>query len=528
MAKIGTALISVADKTGIPEFARRLADLDIDILATGGTARLLRDKGIEATDVSDYTGFPEIVGGGLRTLHPKVHGGVLASREDEQALAELHRLGIRTIDMVVANLFPFVDLVSDPAQELMRAVEDIDVAAPALLRSAAKNYTHVAVVTNPQDYGAIADELGANNGRLSQETHFRLARMAFRHTAHYDTAIADYLAGIHGQEGTGLERLAVELVKKQDLRYGENPHQRAALYAERRVAECSVVNAEQLAGPELSFTNVLDLDMGLELVREFGRPAVVFIRNAAICGAATGSGLREAWERACTTDPQALPGAVAVLNRAFDPPTARVLADQQEPAPSIELLAAPGFEGDALEALRRAGEWTAQTRVLRTQPPDWCSVDEQARDMRRIVGGMIVQDRDLLGFEPQALEAVTETAVPSERMDDARFAWLCCKHARSNAVALALESTLVAVGAGQPSRMGAVRLALDLAGARARGAVLASDGAVTEPEAVQMAAAAGVAAIVQPGDADEDQAVIEAADEAGIAMAFTHARHFRH
>ncbi len=384
------------------------------------------------------------------------------------------------------------------------------------------------MVTNPEYYSEVADELETNDGHLSQETHFRLARMAFRHTAHYDTAIADYLAGIHGEEGTALERLAVELLKKQDLRCGENPHQRAALYAERRVAECSVVNAEQVAGPELSFTDVLDLDIGLQLLRELSRPAAVLIRNAAICGAAMAPGLREAWERACATDPEAVPGAVALLNRPVDPHTARALAAEGEAALYVEVLAAPDFEQGALEAFREGASWTEHTRVLRTRPPDWCSVDEQARDMRRVVGGMLVQDRDLVGFEEGALEPVTQTRIPPERMEDAQFAWLCCKHARSNAVTLARGSALVGIGAGQASRVGAVRLALSAAGERAEGAVLASDGGLTEPQAIRMAAAAGVVGVLQPGDTDEDEAVIRAADEAGIAMAFTHTRHFRH
>ncbi|MFO7957861.1 MAG: bifunctional phosphoribosylaminoimidazolecarboxamide formyltransferase/IMP cyclohydrolase [Candidatus Brocadiia bacterium] len=534
MAKIKTALISVSDKTGVPEFARRLADLDIEILATGGTARLLRESNVEALDVSDYTGFPEILGGGLRTLHPKVHGGLLASREREQDLRELEELGIRTIDMVVANLFPFIDVISEPSVEMMRAIENIDISGPTLLRSAAKNYTHVAVVTNPATYPEIADELGRNNARLSEETHFQLALDAYRHTAHYDTAIADYLAGIHGEEGTSRGRLTLEYVKKQDLRYGENPHQSAAFYVERSVEEAGAASAEQIGGPEMSFTNVLDVDAGIALAKEFDRPAVIIVRNTIPCGAALSDCLTGAFRKAWERPRPGLAGCTVVFNRPLDEHVVRALAapgtDQGEthPCEFVETLVAPGFAEDALKEFCRQAGHAGLIRLLRTPPLDWALVDERARDMRCVNGGMLVQDRDLIRFEADDLTQVTRRLLDGERMMDALFAWLCCKHVRSNAAVLAADEALVGVGAGQSDRLASVRLALGQAGELARGAILASDGFLCSTEAVQEAAQAGVVAVIQPGGADNDEEVAEAADEAGIAMVHTHVRHFRH
>jgi len=534
VAKIKTALISVSDKTGVPEFAGRLAALGVEILATGGTARLLRESGVQTVDVSDYTGFPEILGGGLRTLHPKVHGGLLVSREREEELRELEELGIRTIDMVVANLFPFVDVISEPGVELTRAIENIDISGPTLLRSAARNYTHVAVVTNPATYPEIADELERRSASLSQETHFRLALDAYRHTAHYDTAVAGYLAGIHGEEGTARGRLTLEYVKQQDLRYGENPHQSAAFYVRRPVQEVCVANAKQIGGPEMSLTDVLDVNAGIELAKEFDKPAVVIVRNTTPCGAALDESLTGAFPRAWRGLGAGLIGCTVVFNRPVDEHMVRALAaplpegDERSPCHFIETLVAPRFAEDALREFCRRPERAKPIRLLRSPPLDWGSVNERARDMRCVNGGILVQDRDLLRFDADALTHVTRRRVAGEQMMDALFAWLCCKHVRSNAVVLAADEALVGVGAGQSSRLDAARLALARAGEAARGAVLASDGSLCSAAAVREAAAAGVTAIIQPGGSDNDREVTEAADNAGIAMVHTHVRHFRH
>jgi phosphoribosylaminoimidazolecarboxamide formyltransferase/IMP cyclohydrolase len=534
VAKIETALITVADKTGVPEFAARLAALDIGILATGGTARLLREEGVAVTDVTDYTGFPEILDGGLRTLHPKVTGGVLARREEEKHLRELEELGIRTIDMVVVNLFPFVDAISAPGLELMRAIENIDVAGPTLVRSAAKNYTHVAVVTNPETYEDIAGELEQNDGSLSEETHFELALEAFRHTAHYDTAIARYLAGIHGEEGTALDRLVLEFLKKQDLRYGENPHQRAALYVEQRVVEASASASEQIAGPPPSLNNMLDLDAGIDLAKEFSRPAAVLVKQRNPCGAAVADCLKTAYENAYLCDPVSAYGCGVVLNRPLNTHAANALVSVEAGSPdapgehAVEVLAAPGFDDEALRVLWEKAEWSKRTRIFQTPPMEWSSVDERAQDMRRVTGGLLVQDRDLLGFVEESNRVVTEATPSKEEMADLRFAWLCCKHVRSNAVVLARGEMLVGVGAGQMSRADAAELAVRKAGERAEGAALASDGFLRRADGLELAARAGVRCIIQPGGSEDDAAVIGIADRIGLAMVLTGTRHFRH
>ncbi len=535
MANVRTALISVSDKTGAAEFAARLVDLGIEILATGGTARLLRESGVEALDVTEYTGFPEILGGGLRTLHPKVHGGLLVPREREEDLRRLQELGIRTIDMVVANLFPFVDVISEPGVEMIRAIENIDISGPTLLRSAAKNYTHVAVLTNPATYPEIAEELERSDGTLSEETHFQLAVDAFRHTAHYDTAIADYLAGIHGEEGTARARLTLEYIKRQDLRHGENPHQSAALYAEREVEEACVANAEQIDGPEMSFNNVLDLDMAIALAREFDRPAAVIVRNTSLCGAAVGDcpgrAFRKAWEHA----PPGAAGCTVVLNRPLDEHAARHLTEpapeqQHRPSPCglVATLAAPDFAEEALRVFCRKGCDAGGLRLMRTRPLDWALVDERAPDMRWVRGGMLVQDRNLSRCSAEALTTVTRKRPSDNQTEDALFAWLCCRHARSDAVVLAAGQTLLGISAGQCSRLEATRLALSRAGAAARGAALASEGCFHSAAPINLAAGAGVACIIQPGGSDNDDEVTRAADQAGIAMVHTGVRHFRY
>ncbi len=533
MARIQTALITVADKTGVAQFAQRLVGLGVELLATGGTARLLRERELEVTDVSEYTGFPEILDGGLRVLHPKVTGGVLA-RRDQRHLRELEKLGIRTIDMVVVNLYPHVSLISQPGVRQMQAIEDIDIAGPTVVRAAAKNYTHVAVVTNPATYDSVAEELESNDVHLSEETHFKLALDAFRHTAHYDAAIARYFASIHGEVGTALEQITLEYDKRQDLRYGENPHQRAAFYVEQDVKEPSVSGARQVAGPVLSFSNALDLDAGIELAKEFERPVAVIVKLANPCGVAVAKSLTRAYEKAYLADPRAAFGSAVVLNRPLDADTARAVAGpvvevDGKPVPRlVECLAAPGFEDGALDALREKADWAARTRLLEVGPLGPRARDEASKDFKRVTGGVLLQDRDLIGLDPGGLKVVTGTAPSAQQMRNLKFAWLCCKHVTSNAIVVAKGKTLVGVGAGQMSRLDATVLALTKAGARARGAVLASDGFFRFPDAVQRAAEAGVAAIIQSGGAEHDQAVIEAAEQAGIAMVFTGIRHFRH
>jgi phosphoribosylaminoimidazolecarboxamide formyltransferase/IMP cyclohydrolase len=534
MAKVKTALISVSDKSGLPEFARRLSALGVHILSTGGTARLLREHGLDVEEVAEYTGFPEILGGRVKTLHPKVHGGLLAKRGDEAHIREMAKHGIRAIDMVVVNLYPFVDVIAEPGVELTQAIENIDIGGVTLIRAAAKNYTDVAVITNPRLYETLAEELEQNQGCLPQQTLFDLAVEAFRHTAHYDTAIAGYLMGIEGALRKGPERLTLEFVKRQVLRYGENPHQRAAFFVEERVEEPCVGTAEQVGGPHLSFNNILDANAGIELVKEFDAPAAVIIKHANPCGAGTDQSLRAAYEKAYSGDPVSAYGGIVVLNRPLDADTAAVMAEVRadldgKAAPFfVECLVAPDFEDGAVDLLREKVGWADRVRLLKTGPLGWCSVDEKARDMRRVTGGLLVQDRDLLGFDAGRLETATRRRPTDEEMADLEVAWLCCKHARSNAVVLAKDRALVGVGAGQMSRLDATLIAIRKAGPRARGAVLASDAFFPFPDSVERAAEAGVRAVIQPGGSKADGAVIEAADRLGLAMVLTGTRHFLH
>jgi len=532
--KIKTALISVSDKTGLPAFARRLRALGVKILSTGGTARLLRENGIEVTDVSEYTGFPEILDGRVKTLHPKVHAGLLALRENERHLTQIRELGIETIDMVVVNLYPFEQTIAQPDVGLMEAIENIDIGGPSMIRSAAKNYTHVAVITSPEFYAEVADELERSDCTLSEHTLYRLGLAAFQHTAHYDAAIAGYLGGIGQEPGTHCDMLMLELRKKQELRYGENPHQRAAFYVERSTSEPCIAAARQVAGPELSFNNILDANAALELVKEFERPAAACIKHTNPCGAGTADSIHDAYRKAYLGDPVSAFGCIVALNRPFDTRVAQLVAElraeiEGEPAPYfVEVIVAPTIEKDALDLLLGKSKWAERTRFLETGELKGKAADHRCRDMRRVVGGMLVQDRDLRGLDPAALKVATDLKPTREQMADLEFAWLCCKHVKSNAVVLAADGMLVGVGAGQMSRVDATAIAVRKAGERAAGSVLASDAFFPFPDSVAQAAGAGVKAIVQPGGSKGDEAVIAACNRLGVAMVLTGERHFRH
>ena len=534
MAKVTTALISVSDKAGLPEFARRLAALGIGILSTGGTARLLRENGVEVRDVSDYTGFPEIMDGRVKTLHPKVHGGLLAMRDNEQHLRQMKEHGIQPIDMVVVNLYPFEKTIANPDVELEEAIENIDIGGPTMLRSAAKNYAHVAVLTNPERYDEIATELEQNGGALSDETRFNLTLEAFRHTAHYDAAISRYLGKIVQEPGTHLDVLTMELEKKQELRYGENPHQSAAFYVERGVTEPCVSTAEQIGGSALSFNNILDTNAALEIVKDFQEPAAAVIKHTNPCGAGVADTIHEAYGKAYLGDPVSAFGCIVALNRPFDARVAEAVAGQRaeidgKPAPYfIEVIVAPEFDEDALKLFNKRVNWAERTRLLKVGELDATAVDASAQDMRRVIGGMLLQERDLLGLDESALKTVTDNAPTPEQMADLKFAWICCKHVKSNAIVLAKGGMLVGTGAGQMSRVDAALVAVRKAAGRSEGSVLASDAFFPFPDAIEAAAKAGVKAIIQPGGAKGDKDVIKTADRLGIAMVLTGARHFRH
>ena len=534
MTHVKTALVSCSDKTGLAGFVARLQALQIEILSTGGTARLLRDNGLEVVDVSEYTGFPEILDGRVKTLHPKVHAGLLALREKEEHRRQMLEHGIRAIDMVVVNLYPFEQTVAMPGVALAAAIENIDIGGPTMIRSAAKNYTHVAVVTSPLDYDAIAQELEQGGGSLSEQTHFRLALKAFQHTARYDRAIVQYLSKLGEEPETYPDTLSLEFRKRQQLRYGENPHQCAAFYVEPATAEPCMGSAEQVGGGGLSFNNILDANAALELVKEFHRPAAVTVKHTNPCGAAVAESLHEAYRNAYLGDPVSAFGCVVALNRPLDVPTAREIAEFRAASDAgaasyfVEVIVAPQIEAEAMNLICQKTSWGQRTRFLKVGELATSPADERGADMRRVVGGLLVQERDRMGFDEGSATVVTDVAPTAEQMADLGFAWLCCKHVKSNAIVLARGGMIVGVGAGQMSRLDSCLIAVRKAGDRAKGAVLASDAFFPFPDAVEEAARAGVKAIIQPGGSKKDDLVVQAANERGIAMVCTGVRHFRH
>mgnify|MGYP000085463547 CR=1 FL=1 len=507
------ALISVSDKTGVVEFARGLVDLGWEVVSTGGTYKTIKGAGVPVTYVSEVTGFPEILDGRVKTLHPKIHGGILALRTPEH-LKQLAEQGIVPIDLVAVNLYPFRQTVSREGVSLAEAVENIDIGGPAMIRAAAKNHQNVIVVVNPERYPAILEALRA--GEVGAELRLTLAQEAFAHTAHYDAAIADYL----GSLGPG-ERFPRELTLAFDLvgtlRYGENPHQQAAFYRDLRTKGPCVANAEKLHGKELSYNNILDLDAALELVREFDAPTVVIVKHNNPCGVAQAATVAEAYRIAFEADPVSAFGGIVAVNRTVD----RAAAEEMVKI-FLEAIIAPDFEADALEILRQKKD----LRLLRTGPlggptNDWMSV-------RKVSGGLLLQEVDRKVADREALKVVTKRAPSPEEIEELLFAFAVVKHVKSNAIVVTKNRQVLGVGAGQMNRVGSARIALAQAGEKARGAVLASDAFFPFPDTVLEAAKAGVTAIIQPGGSLKDAEAIAAADAHGIAMVFTGLRHFRH
>lgn len=534
MSKIETALVSVSDKTGLPDFVQGLRDFGVQIISTGGTADLLRDHDIKVRDVADYTGFPEILDGRVKTLHPKVHGGVLARRGQQPDEQQLDEFGIETIDMVVVNLYPFEETIARPDVDLMEAVESIDIGGSTLIRAAAKNYTHVAVVTSPERYGEIIDEMEQTGGHLRERTHYELALEAFQHSSHYDAAIARYLGRIGQEPGTHRDLITVELKKKQELRYGENPHQSAAFYVESGRKEPSVSSANQIAGPELSFNNILDIDAGMELVKEFDLPMAVCVKHTSLSGAGSAESIHEAYRAAYLGDPKRGLGGVVVLNRPFDVPTAELVArfrateDGEKLEHFVAAIAAPEIHQDAVKTLYNGVNWACKVRLLETGSLCATCIDESEMDMRKVVGGMLVQDRNLLGFNEAAVTVPTDCEPTDGQMRDLAFAWLCCKHQKSNSTVLAADRAMVGAAVGHMSRAESTQVAIQNAAGRARGAVMATDGFIVSEEPVEWAAEAGITAIIQPGGGEHQESVVSAANRHGIPMVLGGVRHFRH
>jgi phosphoribosylaminoimidazolecarboxamide formyltransferase/IMP cyclohydrolase len=520
------ALLSVSDKTGLVEFARALAGLGVELISTGGTRKALADAGLTVRDVSEVTGFPEMLDGRVKTLHPKVHGGILAQRDNPDHQATLQAHGIAPIDLVVCNLYPFEATVAHAGSSHEDVIENIDVGGPTMVRAAAKNYHDVAIVTEAAQYAGVLQELGENQGSLTLPTRERLAAAAFARTAAYDRAISAYFRtrAVGGEDWPPV--LDLEFERHQALRYGENPHQKAAFYVERRVAHPCVATAETLHGKELSYNNLLDLDSALNLVRDFAEPAAVVIKHNNACGAAVGATLEEAFGRAYEGDPLSAYGGVLGFNREVDEATARQVT---EPNRFVECIIAPGFSDAAFQLLTTRPSWKKSVRLLRTGPlNDGSEQRAQSLDYRRVDGGLLVQTRDVPADDFADLRVVTKRQPTDAELADLRFAWLVCKHIKSNAIVLARGGMVLGVGAGQMSRVDSVHLAVRKSGNRTKGSVLASDAFFPFRDNIDEAAWAGVAAVVQPGGSMRDQDSIQACDEHGLAMVLTGVRHFRH
>jgi len=519
MSVITRALISVSDKTGILDFARELQQRNVEILSTGGTARLLSENGIPVIEVGDYTGFPEMMDGRVKTLHPKVHGGILGRRGTDEGVMAEH--GIPPIDMIVVNLYPFEATVANPDCDLPTAIENIDIGGPTMLRAAAKNHAAVTVVTDAADYGRILEEMGSNGGAVSDATRFDLAVKTFEHTARYDGAIANYLGARTEGEVTNFPRtFSMQFKQVQTMRYGENPHQKAAFFVEHNVTEAGIATAKQLQGKELSYNNIGDTDAALECVKQFDEgPTCVIVKHANPCGVATGDNLLAAYDRAYSTDPESAFGGIIAFNQELDAETAQAIVDRQ----FVEVIIAPSISAAAIEVV------SAKKNVRLLECGQWPEQPGARLDYKRVNGGLLVQDADLdLSNE---LKVVTKRAPSDKEMEDLLFTWRVAKYVKSNAIVYGKDGMTVGVGAGQMSRVNSARIAAikaEHAGLEVPGSVMASDAFFPFRDGLDNAAAVGIKAVIQPGGSMRDEEVIAAADEHGIAMVFTGMRHFRH
>jgi len=523
MAKIKTALISVSDKTGIIELAKGLAGLGVKILSTGGTAKSIRENGVDVTDVSEHTGFPEIMDGRVKTLHPKIHGGLLAVRDNESHMKQIEDLGIGTIDLVVVNLYPFEKTISKEGVSQEEAVENIDIGGPSMIRSAAKNFKHVAIVVNPDRYDTLLKELNEQGGDLSYETRYELVTEAFKHTSQYDKIIFDYFNRENKEAYP--DSISIDLHKKQDLRYGENPHQTAAFYGSKDLGVPCISNAEQLHGKALSFNNILDTDVAIEIVKEFDIPAAVLIKHANPCGVATAENLKDAFAKAYSTDTVSAFGCILSLNRKVDVPTAEAIT---EPGHFVEAIAAPGFDDKAIEILTTKRGWGKDLRLLKLDSLGDTTIKKGIKDFRGVVGGVLVQDKDMNSGDKDQLKVVTKKAPTDDEIDELLFAWKVCKHAKSNAIIFTKDKMVIGVGAGQMSRVDSTNIAISKSGGRTAGTVMASDAFFPFPDCIDIAAKVGITAIIQPGGSKKDQESIDVANKHGIAMVFSGERHFKH
>ncbi len=509
------ALISVSDKTGIVELAKEISALGYEILSTGGTAKTLENAGVAVTSVSDVTGFPECLDGRVKTLHPAIHGGLLAMRGNPEHMRQIKELGIEPIDLVVINLYPFRQTIAKPGVTREDAIENIDIGGPTMIRAAAKNWQDVVVMVDPADYAGVLAQLKAK-GEVDEATHLRLAYKVFEHTASYDALVADYL---RKQVGIGFpDTLTMTFEKQQELRYGENPHQNARFYRELGDVSGTLAAAEQLHGKELSYNNIGDTNGALDVLREFtDKPCVVGVKHANPCGVGVAGTLEEAWDKAYEADPVSIFGGIVVTNQVMDVPTAQKIAKI-----FIEIVVAPDYEPEALKILSKKKNIRLLKLPTISQP-----LPKDAWDMKRVAGGLLVQERDdqLLGDE---LKVVTDRAPTEKELEDALFAWKIVKHTKSNGIAVAKDGQSLGIGPGQVNRIWATEQALERSGDKVKGAALASDAFFPFDDCAKAAIAAGITCIIQPGGSVRDEDSIKACNEAGIAMVFTGMRHFKH
>ncbi|MBX2857070.1 MAG: bifunctional phosphoribosylaminoimidazolecarboxamide formyltransferase/IMP cyclohydrolase [Cellvibrionaceae bacterium] len=519
-AAIERALISVSDKTGIVDFASQLAQKGVEILSTGGTHKLLVEHGIPAVEVSDYTGFPEMMDGRVKTLHPKVHGGILSRHETDDGVLEKHQ--IKKIDMVVVNLYPFQKTVANPSCDLATAIENIDIGGPTMLRAAAKNHQRVAVVVNATSYQKIASELLNNSGALCLNTRFELAVQAFEHSAQYEAAIANYLGQkIDGEDDPFPRTVNLQFKKLQSMRYGENPHQKAAFFSEPEITEASVTSAHQIQGKALSFNNIADTDAALETVKQFSLPACVIVKHANPCGAAESDDVLNAYHKAFATDPESAFGGIIAFNRKLDVKTAQAIIDKQ----FVEVIIAPSIAPGVAEVL------ASKKNIRLLESGEWSTNNHTTWDFKRVTGGMLIQDRDNGMVTVEDLQVASKRAPTEAELRDLLFAWKVAKMVKSNAIIYARNKQTMGIGAGQMSRVNSARIAAikaEHAGFEVKGSVMASDAFFPFRDGIDNAAAAGISAVIQPGGSMRDEEVITASNEHDIAMVFTQMRHFRH
>ncbi|MEH7223371.1 bifunctional phosphoribosylaminoimidazolecarboxamide formyltransferase/IMP cyclohydrolase [Bacillus sp. JJ1566] len=510
---IKRALVSVSDKQGLVPFVKGLIEKGVEVISTGGTKRTLEEAGLTVIGISEVTGFPEIMDGRVKTLHPNIHGGLLAVRENEEHVRQLQEHHITPIDLVVVNLYPFQQTIAKPDVQFADAIENIDIGGPSMLRSAAKNHKYVTVVVDPQDYDTVLAEIDGN-GEVTADTKLRLGAKVFRHTAAYDAVIAEFLTKAAGEESP--ESLTVTYEKKQDLRYGENPHQKAAFYKKPLGTPVSIASATQLHGKELSYNNINDADAALQIVKEFKEPAAVAVKHMNPCGVGVGNTLEEAYQKAYEADSTSIFGGIIAVNREVDAQTAHKMREI-----FLEIIIAPSFSEEAFEIL-------SSKKNLRLLTVDFSDDQKVEKKLVSVRGGLLVQDEDAYGLDDATISIPTKREPTEQEWADLKLGWKVVKHVKSNAIVLAKDDMTIGIGAGQMNRVGSANIAIHQAGEKAKGSALASDAFFPMGDTVETAAKAGITAIIQPGGSIRDEESIQKADEYGIAMVFTGVRHFKH